>query len=330
MPGDSAPRVLFGSESFAAVPWSELGPRLPDWEIRTCRADELGGQLAGVDVVCPWGAEVTGEMIAGSRFGLIQQYGVGLDRVAVDEATRAGVWVCRLPAQLTTNADSVAEVVVLHVLALLRRLDDSRAALAGGRWGQPIGRSLLGSTTVLVGLGGIGTAVAHRLAGFGTRLLGVRAHPERGGPDMVERVVGPAAMPELLAEADVVVCSAMGGPSNHHLFDRRTLSSIKPGAVFVNVARGSLVDESALREALDSGHLAAAGLDVFAVEPAPPDHPLVAHPRVLATPHIGALTETMFRRSGALFADNLARWLHGERPRWAVNTPSAPRPRPSG
>lgn len=328
--GLRAPRVLFGSESFADRSWSELGSRLPGWEIRTSRGDELSERLAGVDVVCPWSAEVTAEMIAGSRFGLIQQYGVGVDQVAVDAATRAGVWVCRLPAELTTNADSVAELVVLHVLALLRRLDDSRAVLADGGWGQPVGRSLVGSTTVLVGLGGIGTAVAHRLAGFGTRLLGVRAHPERGGPELVERVVGPASMSEVLGEADVVVCSAMGSARNNHLFDRRTFSSVKPGAVFVNVARGNLVDESALCEALDSGRIAAAGLDVFAVEPASLDNPLIAHPRVLATPHIGALTETMFQRSGVLFADNLARWLRGERPHWAVNAPSTPRPRPSG
>jgi phosphoglycerate dehydrogenase-like enzyme len=323
---DHVPCVLFGRESFnLGLPWSELAPLLPGWEIRACPPDRLGECLDGVDVVCPFGAKVTGELVDRGHFGLVQQFGVGLDRVAVTEATEAGVWVCRLPGDLTANADSVAELAVLHVLALLRRLDESRAALADGRWGQPVGRSLLDTTTVLVGLGAVGTAVARRLAGFGTRLVGVRARPEHGGPDVVERVVGPAALHEVLAEADVVVCSAMGSPENRQLFDGRAFSAVKPGAVFVNVARGSLVDESALLAALDSGRVAAAGLDVFAVEPAGPTHQLVAHPRVLATPHIAGLTETMFRRSGVLFAENLARWLRGESPRWAVNAPTTPR-----
>jgi phosphoglycerate dehydrogenase-like enzyme len=316
------PEVLFGREKFnVGLPWTELGPLLPGWRIRGCPAGELAAHLDGVDVVCPFGAAVSAEAIARGRFGLIQQYGVGLDRVAVDAATEAGVWVCRLPGDRTGNADSVAEMAVLHVLALLRRLDDARAGLAAGRWGQPVGRSLLGTTTVLVGLGAIGSAAARRLVGFGTRLIGVRAHPELGGPEAVDRVVGPDALHDVLGEADVVICSAMGSAETRQLFGRRAFGAVKPGAVFVNVARGSLVDESALLDALDSGRVAAAGLDVFAVEPADATQPLLAHPRVLATPHIAGLTEVMFQRSGELFAANLIRWWRGETPRWAVNRP---------
>lgn len=320
------PKVLFGREQFnVGLSWTELAPLLPGWQISGCPPGELAAYVDSVDVVCPFGAKISAEVIARGRFGLIQQYGVGLDRVAVDAATEAGVWVCRLPGDQTGNADSVAELAVLQVLALLRRLDEARAALADGRWGQPVGQSLLGTTTVLVGLGAIGTAVARRLAGFGTRLIGVRAHPERGGPDVVERVVDPDALLDVLAEADVVICSAMGSADTRHLFGRRAFTAVKPGVIFVNVARGSLVDESALLDALDSGRVAAAGLDVYAVEPADTAHPLLAHARVLATPHIAGLTDVMFRRSGELFAANLTRWWHGETPRWAVNRPPLPR-----
>ncbi|HLU57997.1 MAG TPA: NAD(P)-dependent oxidoreductase [Pseudonocardia sp.] len=274
------PEVLFGREEFnPGLPWTRLQPLLPGWRIRGCRAAEPAAHVDGADVVCPFGAEVGAEVIARGPFGLIQQYGVGLDRVDVDAATEAGVWVCRLPGDRTGNADSVAELAVLHVLALPRRLDDARSALAAGRWGQPVGRSLLGTTTVLVGLGVIGTAVARRLAGFGTRLVGVRARPELGGPEPVERVVGPDALLDVQAEADVVVCCAMGSPETGNLFDARAFEAVKPGAVFVNVARGSLVDEPALVAALDSGRVCAAGLDVHAAEPADPAGPLLTHPR---------------------------------------------------
>ncbi|HEY2204297.1 MAG TPA: NAD(P)-dependent oxidoreductase [Pseudonocardia sp.] len=321
--------MLFARERFAPdLPWSELRPLLPGWEITACPPPDVSDHLDGVDVLCPFWSPVTPATLGRARLGLVQQFGVGLDKVALDAATDAGVWVCRLPGDRTGNADSVADLAVLHVLAALRRLDEARAAPSRGGWGEPMGRSLLGTTTLLVGLGAIGTAVARRLAGFGTRLVGVRAHPERGGPPEVSEVLGPDALPAALATADVVVCGALAGPDNRHLFDARAFAAVRPGAVFVNVARGSLVDEDALLAALDSGRLAAAGLDVFDAEPADPAHPLWTHPRVLATPHVGGLTEAMFRRSAELFAGNLARWADGRPPEWAVNEPPAPRTPP--
>jgi phosphoglycerate dehydrogenase-like enzyme len=322
--------VLFSRASFAGLPWTDLAPLLPGWEIRACPRDELARHLDGVDVLCPVGTLVGPELIQRSGFGLIQQYGVGLEKVDVDAATRAGVWVCRLPGDQTGNADSVAELAVLLVLAAMRRLDEVRAAFRQGRWGQPVGTSLTGTTTSLIGLGAIGTAVAARLAGFGTRMIGVRADPRRGGPADVERVMGPDALHDALAAADVVVCCAMGGPGTERLFSREAFAACKPGAVFVNVARGSIVDEPALLAALESGQIGAAGLDVHAVEPADPASALSRHPRVIATPHVAGVTESMFRRSGELFAANVTRWARGEPPQWAVNTPGGARSFPPG
>lgn len=325
MAGMSHRTVLFTRESFAGLPWTELAPLLPGWEIRSCHSDALPDHLGGVDVVCPVGAFIGADLVERGSFGLIQQYGVGLEKIDVAAATRAGVWVCRLPGDQTGNADSVAELAVLLVLAAMRRLDEVRAALREGRWGEPAGRSLTGTTTTLVGLGAIGTAVAARLAGFGTRMIGIRANPGRGGPAHVERVMGPDALHDALAAADVVVCCAMGGPATEHLFDRQAFAACKPGAVFVNVARGSIVDEQALLASLESGQIAAAGLDVHAAEPAGPSGALVSHPRVIATPHVGGVTGTMFRRSGELFAANVTRWARGEAPHWAVNEPDGAR-----
>ena len=320
--------VLFGRERFTAeLDWAQLGPLLPGWVIRTCPRTEIAAHLAGVDVVCPFGAVIDRQILEAGLFGLVHQYGVGLEKVDVARATELGVWVARVPGDASGNAESVAELAVLQLLALLRRLDEARAALVDGRWeSRPTGGSLLGATVAIVGLGAIGFALAHRLAPFEANLLGVRAHPERGGPRAV-RVTGPGQLAGVLGEADAVICCAMFDGSNGQMFDAAAFSAMKRGAVFVNVARGGLVDEGALLAALESGQVGAAGLDVHAVEPADPGSALLRHPRVLATPHVGGLTHVMFRRTATAFAGNLLRWSAGEPPLWAVNSPPAPRSR---
>jgi len=274
-------------------------------------------------VICPFGAKIGAQVISGGSFGLVHQFGVGLDRVDIATATRLGVLVARVPGDVSGNADSCAELAVLHLLALFRRLDESRAALAESRWPhRPVGRSLLGTTVLIVGLGAIGAALASRLAPFGPRLLGVRARPELGGPAGVELVAGPDQLPGLLAQSDAVMCCAVLHDGNAGMFGQAEFAAMRPGAVFINVARGGLVDEAALLAALESGQVGAAGLDVFSHEPADPQSPLIQHPNVIATPHVGWHTEVMFRQTGEAFAANLMRYSRGEQPLWTVNSPA--------
>jgi phosphoglycerate dehydrogenase-like enzyme len=269
--------VLFARERFSAgVPWTELGPLLPGWTIRSCSAAELADRLGPADVLCPFGTPVDEGVIAAGRFGLLQQFGVGLDGIDLEAATEHGVWVARLPGELTGNADSVAELAVLLVLTLLRRFDDARQSLRERRWGQPMGRSVAECAVLIVGLGAVGRAVLARLRPFGSRIVAVRAHPERGGGDGVDWVGGVADLGAAVSQADVVVCCATLDAASQSLFGAEVLGSCKPGSIFVNVARGGLVDEVALLEALDSGVLAGAGLDVHATEPADPDRPPAA------------------------------------------------------
>ncbi|MGO8884919.1 MAG: NAD(P)-dependent oxidoreductase [Streptosporangiaceae bacterium] len=259
----------------------------------------------------------------------MHQYGVGLEKVDVGRATELGVWVCRVPGDAGGNADSVAEIAILHLLALVRRLPAAQAALAQGRWeARPTGGSLLGATVLIVGLGAIGAAAAQRLAPFGTRLLGIRAHPELGGPPGVDQVAGPGRLQDLLGEADAVVCCAMYDSGTAGMFGAAEFGAMRPGAMFVNVARGGLADEPALLAALESGQVGGAGLDVHATEPADPGSALLRHPQVIATPHVGGLTEVMFRRTGEVFAASLDRWAAGDTPCWAVNEPAFCRSRP--
>ena len=322
-------RLLFGRERFTAeLAWTDLSAVLPGWDIITCPRHEVIRHLDGVDVICPFGSRIDRAVLEAGGFGLVHQFGVGLDQVDIDRATELGVFVARVPGDAGGNADSVAEIAVLHLLALTRRLAEARAALADGRWeGRPTGESLHGATVLIVGLGAIGVAVAGRLAPFGTRLVGVRARPGLGGPAEVEQVAGPDEMPALLAAADAVICCAMFTGSNAGMFGTAAFGAMKPGALFVNVARGGLVDEAALLSALEAGLLGGAGLDVHAAEPADPESALLRHPLVLATPHVGGLTRQMFWRTGEVFAANVQRWASGQEPRWAANSPASRRGR---
>jgi phosphoglycerate dehydrogenase-like enzyme len=324
-------KLLFARERFTTeLGWRELAGLLPGWEISTCPRDEVIRHLDGVDAICPFGAWIDGAVLEAGTFGLVHEFGVGLEKVDVSRATELGVLVSRVPGDEGGNADSVAEIAILHLLALTRRLQAARAALYEGRWAaRPTGESLDGATVVIVGLGAIGTAVARRLAPFGARLLGVRARPGLGGPAEVEQVTGPDGLPGLLALADAVICCAMFTGDNAGMFGSAAFSAMKPGALFINVARGGLVDEDALLAALESGQLGGAGLDVHAREPADPSSALLRHPLVLATPHVGGLTGRMFRRSSQVFAANVQRWARGEPPLWAVNSPAFRR-RPPG
>jgi phosphoglycerate dehydrogenase-like enzyme len=317
-------RLLIGRERFAAeLAWQDLGPLLPGWEITACPAGQVAEHADGVDAVGSFGSRIDAAVLEAGRFGIVHHFGVGLERTDVRRATELGVWVCRVPGDVGGNADSVAELSVMHLLALVRRLPAVQAALAGRRWeSRPAGGSLLGATVLIVGLGAIGTAVALRLVPFGARLVGVRAHPQRGGVPGLSRVAGPDRLADLLGQADAVICCAMFDASTAGMFGAAEFGAMKPGALFVNVARGGLVDEAALLAALESGQVGGAGLDVHGTEPADPDSALLRHPAVIATPHVGGLTELMFRRTGEAFAANLLRWAAGQPPRWAVNQPA--------
>ncbi len=193
-------KVLFCREQISAdLSWEQLAAHLPGWELASCAPNNVADNLEGVDVICPFGARIGAPILTAGSFGLVHQFGVGLDGVDVAAATELGVLVARVPGDAGGNADSCAELAVLHLLALARRLDEARTVLAERRWpDRPLGRSLLDSTVLIVGLGAIGVALARRLAPFGPRLMAVRARPELGGPPEIELVGGPDLLPDLL------------------------------------------------------------------------------------------------------------------------------------
>jgi phosphoglycerate dehydrogenase-like enzyme len=228
------------------------------------------------------------------------------------------------------HAPVLGEYVLMVMLAFAHRLPamrdyQSRAEWAHGRWGELRPQELRGSTVGIVGYGSIGREVGRLAQAFGMRVLALKrdaGHPADSGfrmPQMgdpgvehVDRLYLPAALHDLLHESDYVVVAAPLTPETSGMIGPAELVAMKSSAIFINVARGGLVNEPALIEALQKGTIAGAGLDVFAQEPLPADSPLWRMPNVLISPHAAAVNEHYNGRAMALFAENLRRYLAGE------------------
>jgi phosphoglycerate dehydrogenase-like enzyme len=302
-------RVLF---HFAAGP--DLTTRLgaiPGLAITACPEDDdplLARLLPETDVLWHVLKRCTAEMIAAApKLRLIQKIGVGVNTIDLDAAKARDIAVCNLPG---TNARAVAELTLALMLAVLRRLPRFDAAMRHGVWTDPAlqdGIGELGGRTVgLVGYGAIPRLLAPVLAALGCRVLYSSRSPQ---PDAVGEY---RPLETLLAEADVMSLHLPLTAETERLIDAAALARMKPGAVLINTARGGLVDQPALTEALASGRLAGAGLDVFLHEPHDASEPLFRLPNVVLTPHIAWLTTGTFDRSFALAAENCRRLATGE------------------
>lgn len=322
-------KVLFCERGYSESR-RRLAPLLPDCDLVTCDRSEVRARVGGADVVVPYGATIGPDVIKAGSFGLVQQFGVGLETVDIEAATAAGVWVARVPSTQTGNAESVAEHAVLLMLALSRGLSSTAMTDArnAGTIGEPSGIALAGKTACIIGLGGVGSEVGLRLQAFGMRLVGVRVRVIVGNPRGVAmRVYGADRLHEAVGGADyVIVCTTLHN-GNHHLIDRAVLQAMKQGAYLINIARGGLVDTAALEESLAAGHLAGAGLDVVEGEPIGRDHPLLRH-NVVLTPHVAGVTDLSYTGIAKAVAENVRRYAIGERPHNTVNAPAAPRGRP--
>ena len=217
------------------------------------------------------------------------------------------------------HAAVVAEHIIALVLALARKLPEAARFQHRRVWGQqdiwriqPRPREVAGATLGLIGLGNIGREAARRASALGMRVIAVREHAEKGGPEGVAKVFAPAQLAELLAESDYVVLAVPVTPATQNIINAERLSHMKPDARLINVGRGPLVDEGALIQALREGRIAGAALDVFVEEPLPSDSPLWDMEHVLITPHIASNSDKQWERQYAVVAGNLRRYLNHE------------------
>jgi D-3-phosphoglycerate dehydrogenase / 2-oxoglutarate reductase len=265
--------------------------------------------------------KVTAEVIdAGRNLKVIARAGIGLDNVDVEAATRRGVMVVNAPQ---SNVLSAAEHTMALLLALARNVPQADTALRSGRWDRERfqGVELHGKTLGVIGLGRVGTMVAQRALAFGMRLIAYDPYVSRERA----RSLAIELMPDLsalLVQSDIVTIHLPRTPETEALIGARELSLMKEGARLVNTSRGGIVDEAALEEALRSGRLAGAALDVFADEPAT-GHPLFALPTVVVTPHLGAATAEAQDKAGVAIADMVSLALRGEFVPYAVNVAAA-------
>ena len=282
-----------------------------DWlDIRWCHEDDdetLHGELPWADVVWHVLRPLSGDDLRrGTRLRLVHKLGAGVNTVDVDTATALGIAVANMPG---ANAPSAAEGTVLLMLAAMRRLPELDAATRAGR-GWPTDATLgetvrdIGSCTVgLVGYGNIARRVEQIVTAMGAKVLHTSTAAD-GTADW-------RTLPELLKDSDIVSLHLPLTEHTEALIDRAALEVMKPTALLVNTSRGAVVDEAALIEALRTGRLAAAGLDVFANEPVDPDNPLLRLDNVVVTPHVVWYTQDTMRRYLTEAIDNCRRLRDG-------------------
>lgn len=284
------------------VVYSTEGRPLSSAELAPLLAD-CDGYIAGLDEID------RAAMEGASRLKVIARYGAGVDNVDLGVAAARGIVVTNTPG---ANAVSVAELTIGLILALARDLPTVAGATRDGGWPRRVGATLEGKIVGLIGLGAIGKGVARRLAGFDCMIVAHDLAPDEGFAR--QHGVRFASRDEVVAAADFLSLHIPMAPDTAGFVNADLLACMKPGAFLINTARGELIDEPALIDALTNGRLRGAALDAFRQEPPPKDHRLVSLPNVIATPHFGAHTDgAMNAMGGGALYDCLA-VLEGEPP----------------
>ncbi|MFN3674371.1 MAG: 2-hydroxyacid dehydrogenase [Sphingomonas pseudosanguinis] len=279
---------------------------------------QLAAAMARYDALLPTITDRIDAALLGRpdrRVRIIANYGAGVDHIDLDAARAAGVVVTNTPDVLT---EATAEIAILLMLMASRRAGEGERELRDGRWtgwrpSHLIGQGLAGRTLGLVGFGRIGQATAAKARGLGMRIR--YASRSRAAPE-VEAALGAeraASLQALAADSDVLSLHVPGGEATRHLLDAALLSVMPRHAIVVNTARGSVIDEAALAEALAEGRIAGVGLDVYEHEPVV--HPgLLAHPRAVLLPHLGSATIEARTAMGMRAVANLDAFFRGEAP----------------
>ena len=300
LPGD---RVHALSELAEVNVW--LGPGLMP-------AEALAEELAGcAGLVCLLTDQLDRALItANPLLEFVSSMSVGVDHVDVAALTARGIPLGHTPGVLV---ETTADTAFALLLAAARRISEADCFVRQGAWRREnrwspdffTGKDVSGATLGVLGLGAIGQAVARRAAAFGMRVLAWN-RGQREVPGVTQ-----VPLDELLAEADFLSVHLALTDETRGLLDAGRIAAMKPGAVLVNTARGGIVDEHALAEALSQGHLYAAGIDVFEEEPVPADNPLLSLPNVVLAPHIGSATAATRARMADMAADNAIAALRG-------------------
>jgi len=321
-------KVLVGSRSFGE--YDSSGKRLLEQhgfvvkrigpELRPLNEEKLVRILADESpsvYIC--GAELLSErvLLATPDLKMVVKHGVGIDNIDLTAAKTIGIVVANAPG---TNAAAVADLTITAMLVLLRKFCEACHSTKAGEWRRFLGHELGAITVGLLGMGRIGGEVAKRLHGFGSAIL---AYDVVRNDSLIERYgITYTSLEEVMQRADIVSLHLPLLPQTRKIISHRQLSLMKRSAYLVNLARGELVDEDALYEALKAGTIAGAALDVFTTEP-PHDSPLLGLEQVVATPHIAAYTEEAMARMDRMCAEVIISVFSGGIPESVINPEAA-------
>ena len=320
---------------FRELPTDQLARLQAEHDV-TVANPKLPEQRAAFDAALPTAQgligssyPITAELLAKApQLEVISSISVGVDNYALATLRERNILLCHTPGVLT---ETTADTIFALTMATSRRIVELAQLVRDGNWTKNIGEDLFGydvhgKTMGILGFGRIGQAVARRAAlGFGMPVLYHSRNPvnlRATEPALTGKALH-TPVDELLARADIVVATLPLSDETRGFMDAQKFAQMKPGAIFINGGRGATVQEDALLNALDNGHLRAAGLDVFATEPLPMDSPLRTHPRVTALPHIGSATFETRHAMAVLATRNLLQALAGQRPEAVFDTSAA-------
>lgn len=281
---------------------------------RALTADEMREEVGDVDGVIAGLDQIDSTVFdAAPRLKVVARYGVGVSNVDLDAAYRHGVVVTNTPG---ANSEAVAELTIGFLFALARSIVQANAAAHAGRWAPVEGMEIAGKTLGILGAGRIGLAVARKAVALGCTVV---AHdPYADSSVLVAAGVRPVSLDLLLAESHVLSLHLPLTDETRDLVDAAFLARARRGVMLINTARGGLIKEEELLQALESGHVGGAALDTLTQEPPPADHPLLGHDRVLVTPHMGAHTREATNAMGRMATADLIAVLSGAEPRFPV------------
>jgi len=288
------------------VIYNPTGKPLPSTEVARLLPG-VDGYIAGLDAID------RPALAAADRLKVIARYGVGVDSVDLEAAREKGIVVTNTPG---ANSVSVAELAIGLMLALARQLPEAIQASRLGKFPRLSGVALEGKTIGILGLGAIGKQLALRMAAFGCRVIAFDPYPDE--PFARQNRIELLEQDQVIIQSDFLSLHLPLLPETRRLVNRQFLARMKRGAYLINTARGEVVDEEALWEALQSGHLSGAALDALAIEPPDRSNPLLALPNVIITPHLGAQTDGATNHMGWMALEDCLAVLRGEQPEHRV------------
>jgi D-3-phosphoglycerate dehydrogenase len=244
---------------------------------------------------------------------VVSRYGVGYNNVDLNAAAKNGVIVTNTPG---ANAIAVAELTIALILNMLRPILPAVERTKRGEWPRYKGFSLVGKTVGLLGLGAIGKETAKRLTGFGCRVMAYDLYPDE--KFAAEYGIELSILAEILPAADIISLHLPGTAETREIINAEFIEKMKPGAWLVNTARGDLINEKALVDAIENGKLSGAALDVYSEEPPPPSSPIFGHDQIITTPHMGAHADSATNAMGRMAMDECLRVLQGIEPKYQV------------